>query len=153
MAKINHVIYFSQWQVLFTVCSTTSRKVLFIKIHQKMTITRKIGKIGNTIFQNFFGEKKIYFFFSKLFKFTRKMRNVLKQIKNQFSDFCHFYFSSYGLFLYSKHSLFSMNFDHNSKNKDRKNMKYHFSFVSAHSMSFISIWPILRGRGGLHILR
>ena len=37
-------------------------------------------------------------FFSKVFKFIRKMRNVLKRSKNRISDFSLFHFLSYGLF-------------------------------------------------------
>ena len=43
-------------------------------------------------------DKKIYIFsnfFSKVFKFTWKMRNRLNREKNQISDFSDFYFSSY----------------------------------------------------------
>ena len=39
-------------------------------------------------------------------------------------------------------------FNNNSKNKNRN---IDFSFISAHSASFLKIWPLLRG-GGLHIL-
>ena len=44
-----------------------------------------------------------------------------------------FYFSSYG------NPKFSMKFHDNSKNKNRKNLKYDFSFVSVHSAFFIRI--------------
>ena len=37
-------------------------------------------------------------FISKVAKFIWKMRNVLKWMKNQISNFCYFYFSSYGRF-------------------------------------------------------
>ena len=38
--------------------------------------------------------------------------------------------------------------DHNSKNENWKNREIDFSFVSAHSASFIKIWPLLRRVGG-----
>ena len=41
---------------------------------------------------------KFYILFSKVFKFTWKMRNMLNRKKKKISDFSHFYFSSYGHF-------------------------------------------------------
>ena len=35
--------------------------------------------------------------------------------------------------------------DHNSENENRKNLIHDFSFVSAHSASFIKIWALLKG--------
>ena len=51
-----------------------------------------LQKCSNIFKQNIFSP---ILFFSKVFKFTRKMRNRLKRKKNQISDF---YFSSYGHF-------------------------------------------------------
>ena len=59
----------------------------------------------------------INFIFSKMFKFRWKLRNVLKRMKDQFSDF---YFSSFGHFHTRNHSNFRWIFTHNSKNKNQK---------------------------------
>ena len=63
------------------------------------------------------------FFFSKVFKCTWKMRNVLKRMKNQFSDFWDLNFLRYGHFC-TQYCQFSMNFHDNSKNKNRKTIFY-----------------------------
>ena len=52
-------------------------------------------------------------------------------------------------FLYPNGYLFG---DNNSKTKNRKILIYDFSFVSPYCASFMWIWLLLRGGGGLHIL-
>ena len=49
--------------------------------------------------------------------------------------------------MYSKYGQFSINFHHNSKNENRKNLNYDFSFVSAHSTSFIKNLASSEGGG------
>ena len=61
--------------------------------------------------------KSIFF---KVVKFIWKLRK-----KNHVSVFSDFYFSSYGHFC-KKDYQFSMNFHDISKNKNRKNLKFHF---------------------------
>ena len=87
-------------------------------------------------------------FFSKVVKFTSKMRNELNRKRNQISDFFDFYFSSYGHFC-SKICRFSMNRHDNSINKNRK---IYFSFDSAHKKidklnlsSFMKVGSKLKG--------
>ena len=96
--------------------------------------------------------KKNDFFFIIFFLVKKKSNfflwNVLKRMKNQFSNF---YFSSYGNFCTQNMVNFRWIFTHSSKNKNRQKNVFRFSFYSAHSTSFIKIWPLLRGVG-LHIL-
>ena len=47
-----------------------------------------------------------------------------------------------------KSPQFSMNFHDNSKNKNWKNRKKDFSFISAHFASFMKVGSKLRGEGG-----
>ena len=61
-------------------------------------------------------------------------------------------FSDYIFFLSNGHFFiqnwqFSMNFHDNSKNENRNNRKIDFSFVSAHSASFMKMGARLRGGG------
>ena len=76
---------------------------------------------------------------------TWKMRNVLNQMKNQFSDFL---FLELWSLLYSKLSQFLINFHDNSKNQIRK---IHFSFVSAHCALSIKTKSKLNVEGGVCI--
>ena len=63
-----------------------------------------------------------------------------------------FFFSSCGHFC-SKNCQFSMNLYENSENKNKKNQKIDFSFVSAHCASFMKVGSKRRGEGGsMHIL-
>ena len=48
----------------------------------------------------------------------------------------------------SENCKFSMNFHDNLKNKNRKNLKISFSFVSAHCASVMKVGSKLRRRGG-----
>ena len=109
-------------------------------------------KNKNQIFYIFFCSmlnKKKSIFFSKVFKFTWKMRNVLKRMKNQLADF---YFSSYGHLCTQYMVNFQWNFTHNSKNKNHKKNLIRFSFFSVHSeltvpSISIQMWQLLR-KGG-----
>ena len=65
-------------------------------------------------FFNIWQNKIWFFFFSKVFKFTWNMWNVLKRMKNHFSDF---YFSSFGHFCTQNMINFRWIFSHNSKKK------------------------------------
>ena len=64
------------------------------------------------------------------------MRNVLKQMKNPFSDL---YFSSYGHFCPQNDSNFRWIFTHNSKSNNRKKL-YLIPFYSVLSAPFMKIW-------------
>ena len=57
-------------------------------------------------------------------------------MKNHVSDFYDFYFSSYGENS-SKIANFEYKNDHIAKTKNGKNLKINFSFVTAHSASFM----------------
>ena len=97
---------------------------------------------------------RIFFKILKMFIFTWKIRNVLKRMNNQFSDFC---FSEMVVFVLII-DPFSINFeykiDHNSKNRNRNYRKIDFSFVSRHCTSLMKIRPFLsgEGRGVINIL-
>ena len=78
---------------------------------------------------------------SVLIRFLWMMRNVLKQMKNQFSNFSDFLFFELTLKIHRK--LRYKN-DHNSKNKSWKNPKFDFSLDSADSASFTWIWTLLK---------
>ena len=79
---------------------------------------------------------------SVLIPLSWMMRNVLNRMKNQFSDL---YFSSYReKFIEScgdDVTKWPKN-DHNSKNKNRKNLKFYISFYSADFWSFMQIWTL-----------
>ena len=62
------------------------------------------GVGGEAPHQFFLAEwiKCLHFFFSEVAIFAWKMRTVLNQMKNKFSDFFDFYFSSYGRFCTQK---------------------------------------------------
>ena len=66
-------------------------------------------------------------------------------MKNQISDFAIFIFWSYCRFCTQKDPNFRWIFTHNSKNKNWEKILFRFSFYSAHSASFIKIWPPLEG--------
>ena len=86
---------------------------------------------------------RIFFKILKMFIFTWKIRNVLKRMKNQFSDFCDFYFLRYGRFCSQNRPIFYefwVQIDHNSKTKNRR---IDFSFLPAHCARFLKIWPLL----------
>ena len=88
-----------------------------------------------------------YKFPSKVVKLTWKMRNVLKRMKNQFTDFCVLYFLSYG---------------HNSQNSVKKlwflssqkmcNVLKRFLWIPATILRFLvfDIWSILYWRFRVH---
>ena len=46
--------------------------------------------------------------------------------------------------VHRKLQILSTKNDHISKTKYRKNLKIHFSFISAHSASFMHIWPLMK---------
>ena len=71
--------------------------------------------VGQT---NFLSNIKTIFFF-KTSQIYMKVQNRLNRKKNQISDFSDIYFSSYDHFC-SKNCQFSMNFNDNSRNKNRK---------------------------------
>ena len=103
------------------------------------------------------------------------MRNVLKRMKNQFSDLFDFKFLRYGRSCNNFSTIFEYKIDHISKlkieiqillififrvlvifvleninfrdNSKNKNRKIDFSFVSAHYASSIKIGSKLRGGG------
>ena len=86
-------------------------------------------------------------FFSKVVKFTWKIRNQLNRKKNWISDFLisifrvifgHFEFQ-FLVILVLKSFQFSMNFHDISKNRNRKNQKIGISFDSAHYVSFMKV--------------
>ena len=83
-------------------------------------------------------------FFSQVAIYEWKMWDVLKRMKNQFSDFHYFSFWDMLVFLL-KISQFSINFEyqinHNSKNRKRK---IDSSFDSARCAFFMQIWPLLK---------
>ena len=102
-------------------------------------------------FSNYSGSKLFSgFFFSKVVKFTWKMRNVLNQKKNHESDFSDFYFPSYGHFLvilWRHHPNFRWIFHDNSKINNQRFFLLFFSFYSAHSPPSIRTGSKLRGWG------
>ena len=71
----------------------------------------------------------------KVFKLTWKIWNRLNRKKNQISDLCDFYYSSYGHFCTQNDPNFRLIFTNNSINKNRKKKLFSFSFYSAHSAS------------------
>ena len=82
---------------------------------------------------NIFEQKNFFpiFSFSKVFKFTWKMRNRLYRKKNQISGFSDFYFSSYRENSSKIVVIWVQKWakkDHNSKNRNRKNLKFDFWF-------------------------
>ena len=89
---------------------------------------------------------------SKVVIFTWKMRNVLKQMKNQFSDFLQFLVFEIWSFLYSKlvnfRWILSTKSTITQKIKIGKIRKIDFSSDSALCASFLKIWPFLRRGGG-----
>ena len=97
------------------------------------------------------------------FSWSKKLRNVLKRIKNQFSQFCDFQFLRYGRskslessethfdlvasrfgakinyfghFTPIFHTILRILNDHISKTENCKNRKIDFSFVSEHFATF-----------------
>ena len=74
--------------------------------------------------------------------FTGKVRNVLKRMQNQFFDF---YFLRYGNFCNQNMVNFRWIFLKNSKNKNRKILKYDFSFVNNPTFTFY--WVHLPSQG------
>ena len=81
--------------------------------------------------------------FSKVVKFTWKIRNWLNRKKNQVSGFSDFYFLSYGHFS-SKNCQLSINFHHNSENKNHQNRKivffHSFQHIAHHSWKWDLNW-------------
>ena len=81
--------------------------------------------------------------FSTIFFFKNGliyMKNVFKRMKNQFSDFCNFSFLRYGHFCTQNWSMFQWIWSTKlsiTQNKNRKNRKIYFLFVSAHCASLL----------------
>ena len=75
---------------------------------------------------------------SEVLQFLRKMSTVLNPKKNLILDFSDFYFSSYGQFC-NENSTKIADFEVKTES-----LKIDFSFVSAHSASFMWIWPLLK---------
>ena len=92
------------------------------------------------------------FFFSKVFKFTWKMLNVLNRKRNRILYMYDFHFSGYGHFYDVITPIFRWIFPDNSKNKNWRIFLLYFSFYSAHFASSIKTGSKLKGEGGLHIL-
>ena len=87
--------------------------------------------------------------FAPIFMKDAECVETNKKLIFRFFRFLFYYFPSYGHFCTQNIVNFQWIFTYNSRNKNRKKILYRFSFVSAHSSSFIKIWPLLKeGWGG-----
>ena len=100
-----------------TMCWNEWKIIFSISIFWVIRFCSQFSSAFNFIAIKFFTKKNP----SKVLKFTWKMRDELKQIKNPFSDFCDFQFLSYGQFCTQKLSLNWYKKDHISKSKNCKN--------------------------------
>ena len=121
------------WKVTRKSCTKSYMKNLHEKLHEKVAwkFWRKVAWSNEKLHETL--HKTMYF------EYIPPSSNFLTScpnISNQILDFSVFYFSSYDHF-YSKNCQFSMNFHDNSKNKNPKNHKIVFSFVSAYCASFL----------------